>query len=202
MKNSLVTINLVVLNGEKYICHCLESVKKQTYPHDQIELKILDNGSTDETKKIIGNWKLEIGNSSFATFNFIESGQNLGMWPGHEELLKDSNGEYVVVLSVDVILDKDFVSNAVGAMSKDEKIGAVQAKVYRYDLSDLKIKNNRAKPSSGLYGHWKLKIGGTIDTCGFQIYKSRRIINIGHGEEDSGQFSQEQEIFAVEGAVP
>ena len=41
-----------------------------------------------------------------------------------------------------------------------------------------------------------------IDTCGFQIFRSRRVINIGHGEEDRGQFNQEREIFAVEGAVP
>ena len=56
----LTTINLVVLNGEKYIRHCLDSVKNQTYPHDRIEINILDNGSTDKTKEIIRNYKLEI----------------------------------------------------------------------------------------------------------------------------------------------
>ena len=49
--------------------------------------------------------------------------------------------------------------------------------------------------------NWKLETK-TIDTCGFEIYRSRRIINIGHGEKDNGQFNQEKEIFAVEGAVP
>ena len=186
----LTTINLVVLNGEKYIRHCLDSVKNQTYPHDRIEINILDNGSTDKTKEIIRNWKLEIGNSNFAYFNFIESKQNLGMWPGHEELLKHSDGEYVVILSVDVVLDKDFISNAVRAMSKNEKIGAVQAKVYRYDASEI-INSKFEIPNSKI-----------VDTCGFQAYKSRRIINIGHGETDNGQFSLEKEIFAVEGAVP
>ncbi len=187
MSNSIVTINLVVLNGEKYIRHCLNSIKNQTYPHNQIEINILDNGSTDKTKEIIRNWKLEIRNSSFAAFNFVESKQNLGMWPGHEELLKHSAGEYVVILSVDVILDKDFVSNAVKTMDKDEKIGALQVKVYAYDIGNIGE------------GELPKKI---IDTCGFQAYKSRRIVNIGHGETDNGQFNQEKEIFAVEGAVP
>jgi len=41
----------VVLNGEKYIRHCLNSLKKQTY--DNLEINILDNGSTDKTKEII-----------------------------------------------------------------------------------------------------------------------------------------------------
>src|SRR3989344_3359063 len=123
MDKPLVTINLVVLNGEKYIRQCLDSVLTQTHPHELMEFNILDNGSTDKTREIIENYKLKIENSSFATFNFIESQQNLGMWPGHEELLKHSTGKYVVVLSVDVILDKNFVLNTVEAMSKDEKIG-------------------------------------------------------------------------------
>ena len=199
MSNSLVTINLVVLNGEKYIHRCLSSVLAQTYSHDQIEINILDNGSTDETKDIIRNWELGmaikatarlhavVGNSSFATLNFIESGQNLGMWPGHEELLKHSAGKYVIVLSVDVILDKDFISNTVRVMDKDEKIGALQAKIYSYNIGDV--------------GEGELS-KEIIDTCGFKIFKSRRIINIGHGEKDDGRFNQKEEIFAVEGAVP
>src|SRR3989344_8685446 len=105
MSNNLVTINLVVLNGEKYIRRCLDSVLAQTYPHNLIELNILDNGSTDGTLESIKNYELSI-NESFKKFNFIESGLNLGMWPGQEELLKNSSGKYFVVLSVDVILDK------------------------------------------------------------------------------------------------
>lgn len=190
MNNELVTINLVVLNGEKYIRRCLESVLAQTYPHNLIELNILDNGSTDKTKEIIRDFGFRISDLGFAKFNLVESKLNLGMWPGQEELLKDSGGKYIVVMAVDVILDENFILNAVEVMEKDEKIGALQSKIYKYDLPDLKIEN------------FKLKIDKVIDTCGFEIYKSRRIVNIGHGEKDTGQFSQEKEIFAVEGAVP
>ena len=185
MSNSLVSINLVVFNGEKYIRHSLMSVKNQAYPHGQIEINILDNNSTDATKKIVAELAGEF--SDFLKFNLIESGKNVGMWPGHEELLKHSAGEYVVFLSVDVVLDKYFTSNAVKIMDKDSKIGAVQAKTYSYDVGNVGE------------GDLPKKI---IDTCGFQAYKSRRIINMGHGEMDNGQFNQEKEIFAVEGAVP
>ena len=189
MSNTIITINLVVLNGEKYIRHCLESILAQTYPHNLIELNILDNGSTDKTKEIIKE-RLSFDKLRMPKFFLLESKKNLGMWPGQEELLKYSSGKYIVFLSVDVILGKDFLSNSIKAMGGDEKIGALQAKVYQYDIQDLEIEN------------YKLKIGETIDTCGFEIYKSRRIINIGHGEIDKGQFNQEKEVFAVEGAVP
>lgn len=187
----LITINLVVLNGGKYIRQCLDSVLAQTYPHEFIEVNILDNGSSDGTKEIIKDFGFRISDLGFAKFFLLESKKNLGMWPGHEELLNDSGGEYVVILSVDVVLDKDFILNAVKAIRKDGGIGAVQAKIYSYDVSK-NIQNSKFQvPSSK-----------TIDTCGFQIFKSRRVINIGQGEEDKDQFSQEKEIFGVEGAVP
>ena len=70
-----------------------------------------------------------------------------------------------------------------------KKSAPFKPKVYKFELPQLET------------GNWKLETK-TIDTCGFQIFRSRRIVNIGHGEEDRGQFNQEKEIFAVEGAVP
>ncbi|MEK7217627.1 MAG: glycosyltransferase [Patescibacteria group bacterium] len=187
MNNPIVSINIVVLNGEKYIRHCLESIFVQSYSHELIEINILDNGSTDNTIDFIENWKLK--NENFK-ITFIKSNFNHGMWGGQEELLKQSSGKYIVILSVDVILEKDFISNAVRALDANPKLGALQAKIYQFNLRELEIEN------------WKLKIGGTIDSCGFKIFRSRRIVNIGHGETDIGQYDKAREIFGVEGAVP
>src|SRR3989338_1277922 len=184
MSNSIVTINLVVYNGGKDIRQCLDSVLAQTHPHELIEVNILDNASTDDTVQKINNWKLEIVNRKFK-FNFIQSKKNLGMWPGQEELLKYSHGEYVVALSVDVVLDKDFIKNAVEIMEQDETIGGLQAKVYKYEFPF--IQNTKYE---------------TLDTIGFEIFRSRRIVNIAHGEIDRGQYNSQREIFATEGAVP
>ena len=181
----IVSINIVVRNGGKYIRHCLDAILAQTYPHEFVELNILDNGSLDNTVGIIENFKFKILNSKFPKFNFIKSKLNLGMWPGQEELLKHSSGKYILTMAVDVLLDKDFLANAVKRMETDGNIGALEAKIYRYEISNNKI-----------------QISKTIDTCGFKIFKSRRVINIGHGQEDNGQFNKYKEIFGVEGAAP
>ncbi|MEK7138556.1 MAG: glycosyltransferase [Patescibacteria group bacterium] len=208
MSSPTVTINLVVLNGEKYIRHCLDAILAQTYPHELVELNILDNGSSDNTVSIIENSRFQILNSRFSKLNFIKNKINLGVWPGQEELLKYTNGKYVVCLCVDVLMDKDFIKNAVEIMEKDDKIGALQPKIYKFDISSLPAYQLTSLPAE------------VIDTCGFQIFKSRRIINIGHGlsfaspshkatelqskasESKEFDFDKEQEIFAVEGAVP
>lgn len=195
MSNSKVTINLVVLNGERYIRYCLDSILSQTYPHELIEINILDNGSTDKTKSLIRDFELRISSFGFAKFTLHESKVNFGMWPGQEELLKHSNGAYVLAMAVDVILDKNFIKNAVEIMDANYKIGALEAKIYKYDLTP---------------GGYSLTT--TIDTCGFKIDKARRVTNIGHGDEDidvasktrDGKFdlNKQQEIFGVEGACP
>src|SRR3989344_5394903 len=121
MLNHRISINLVVYNGEKYIQQCLDAVLRQSYPHELMEITILDNNSTDSTVEKINTWKLEIGNWKLE-FNFVQSKLNLGMWPGQERVLKCSRGKYVVVLSVDVILHPDFIKNAVEVMERDHQI--------------------------------------------------------------------------------
>ena len=180
-----VSINLVVRNGEKYIRHCLDAILAQTYPHEHVEINILDNKSSDRTKETIKDSAQEFRNAGFSKFHLAESDENMGMWPGQDELLKHSSGKYILVMAVDVMLDKDFISKAVERMESDGNIGALEAKLYRYELS-----NGTIMPSN------------IIDTCGFKIFKSRRVINIGHGEEDHGQFNKYSEIFAAEGAAP
>lgn len=199
MSSPLITINLVVLNGEKYIRHCLDGILAQTHPHELIELNILDNGSSDNTKSIIATYNQQLTTNNFPKFSFVESKENLGMWPGQEELLKHSSGKYVLAMAVDVMLDKNFVANAVKRMESDGNIGALEAKIYRFDL----------RPTT-----YDLQLTKIIDTLGFKIFKSRRVINIGHGEADHGpsfakaskgkqfNFHKYQEIFGVEGAAP
>ena len=177
----LVSVNLVVYSGEKYIRQCLDSVLRQTYKN--IEVNILDNHSSDSTKEII--------KKEFPEFNLVEGENNLGTWPGQEELLKHSRGKYIVALSVDVTLDPHFIEEAIKVFEKDPKIGAIQPKVYKYELSQLQTTNYKLPAS-------------VIDTCGFQIFRSRRIVNIGHGETQlpTTNYQLPTEVFAVEGAVP
>ena len=190
MTNPVVSVNIVVLNGDKYIERCLNSVLNQSFSHEQIQINILDNGSTDNTRLLIQDIEFRISNYNFPKVNFVMSNFNYGMWGGQEELLKRTQSRYVVFLSADVILEKDFIKNSVQAMDSNPKLGALQAKVYQFNVRDLETRN------------WKLETGHIIDTCGFEISRSRRIGNIGHGETDIGQFNKPADIFGVEGAVP
>lgn len=174
----LVSIIIVVYNGEKYIRHCLCAALSQKYSN--YEIIVFDNASTDQTKEIVSQ--------EFPSVKLIKHPVNLGMWPGQEAALEYATGEFILALSVDVVLDENFVERAVEEILKDARIGAIQGKLYQYEFNQLDNNSYRAN-----------KI---IDTCGFKIFKSRKIGNIGHGERDFGQYNKPEEIFGVEGAVP
>ncbi|MBX4211421.1 MAG: glycosyltransferase family 2 protein [Candidatus Yanofskybacteria bacterium] len=174
----LVSIQIVVYNGEKYIRHCLNTVKNQTY--ENLEVIVFDNNSTDRTREIV--------QEEYSNYTLVAHPANLGMWPGQEKAMSYSRGEYIVVLSVDVMLDEHFVEKAVEAIERDSQIGAVQGKIYQYQFTQL---------LDGSY-----RTNRIIDTCGFILSRSRKVGNIGHGQQDGRQFNEPKEIFAVEGAVP
>lgn len=171
MEQPLVSVNLVVRNGEKYILECLRSVRTQTYAN--CEVVVFDNNSTDATRAIVAR--------EFPEFRLISHSENLGFGPGQNKCLTLTTGKYVLGLCVDIVLDENFIARAVEAMERDTGIGALQAKIYRLE--------NGVKTD-------------IIDTAGFAIFRSRRVINRGHGEKDTGQYDREEEVFSYEGAVP
>lgn len=170
-----VTVNYIVCNGEKYIRYFLDSLKNQTYK--DFKVNVWDNNSTDNTREIV--------KSEYPEFNLIESPENIGVWAAFEKLASQDDSKYIICMT-DVILKEDFIEKAIAAMEQDPQIGGLQAKIYQMKL----------------YGEEKPIFSNTIDTVGFKIFRSRKIINLGQGEEDKRQYDNLKEIFAVEGAVP
>jgi len=172
LKEPLVSINLAVYNEESRIRRALKAVLAQTYKN--IEVLVFDNASEDKTKDIV--------RKEFPNVKLYEADKNYVFGPGHNRAVKMTKGKYIVAVSADVVIAKNFVEEMVKVMEADKKIGALQAKI-KFITKEGEKKN-------------------IIDTTGFQIYKSRRLVNRGHGEEDKGQYEKAEEIFSYEGAVP
>ena len=50
--NPKISVIVPAYNEEKLIGRCVEALKKQTYPQDQYEIIVVDNGSKDRTAAI------------------------------------------------------------------------------------------------------------------------------------------------------
>ncbi len=175
MIKELVSVNILTYNGENLIGPCLKAVGEQTYP--AIEVLVIDNASIDKSVERSQEIKIKF------PLRIIKNSHNVGFAAGHNQGIGESRGEYVLCLNQDVLLKKDFVENLVRAMKNDERIGAIQGKLYK--IND--------------FNHVKEEI---IDSAGLLIYKNGRVINRGQGEREVNQYNQKEEIFGADGAAP
>jgi glycosyltransferase involved in cell wall biosynthesis len=114
-KNELVKVSIIVTtkNEEKNIANCLESIKKQTYPQEFIEIIVVDNQSTDKTKEIARNFT----NLVFEKGPERSAQRNFGV--------DQSSGDYVMYLDADMILSENVIKAAVNKVLNDSEIVAL-----------------------------------------------------------------------------
>lgn len=190
MNEPLFSIIIPVRNGYSYLDYCLSALLNQDYKG--FEVAFFDNNSTDDTLKKVKFYQVKFEKEKI-NFKIIKSPTNYFVGGAFNRAYLQTKGKYIMLLCIDVILKNDFLRQALAVFRSKPKVGAIQAKVYSFDISKLsQVLTSKFEPPSYL----------VIDTCGFRVFRSRRIINIGHGEVDYGQFNKEMEIFGVEGACP
>ena len=69
-KNALVSIIIRAYNEERLIGKLLESIKKQNFNSDQIEIIVVDSGSEDSTLQIISNYQVKLIKIKKEDFSF------------------------------------------------------------------------------------------------------------------------------------
>ena len=119
-----VTVYILNHNYGKYIEQSIKSVINQTYKN--IELLIIDNGSKDNSKKIIEKYKNRKNIKVFYQRNFKLSKSN-------NIAIKKSNGNYIMRLDADDWLDPFAVEILVNVLKKNNKTDIVYPDYYLTD---------------------------------------------------------------------
>ena len=96
-KNEKIDILMATQNGEKYLEEQIDSIINQTYRN--WNLLIRDDGSEDETLKIIENYEKKDNRIK----SIKDNKGNLGIVKNFEELLKSSNSELIMFSDQDDI---------------------------------------------------------------------------------------------------
>ncbi|MBU0667199.1 MAG: glycosyltransferase [Nanoarchaeota archaeon] len=100
-KFPLVSVILPAHNEEKTIIPSVKSVLSLNYPKDKLEIIIIDDGSTDNTKKMV----LEFI-KNYPKIKFI-SHENIGKGASLNKALKICKGEFFICLDADSFVHKD-----------------------------------------------------------------------------------------------
>lgn len=102
----LVTVICVCYNHARFVTEALDSVTHQTYSN--IELIVIDDGSTDGSGKVIKKWMV---NHPEATL--ILNAKNIGYCKTFNKAYQISTGQYVIDLAADDILVSDRIEQGV-----------------------------------------------------------------------------------------
>lgn len=108
-----VSIVIPTYNREKLIIGCLNSIIKQTY--NNIEIIVVDDGSTDNTEEIIRNYinrNLQFNIKYFKQKNNgAPSARNLG--------INQSSGDYIVFFDSDDFMESDRIEKQIKCISQN-----------------------------------------------------------------------------------
>lgn len=122
-ENKNISIIVPVLNGEKHISICLESITRLSYPKNDFEVIIVDNGSSDKTVDIIKSFQRDQNIDIKLYFQKIKSSyaaRNLG--------IKNAKGDIIVFTDADCIVYEDWLANIVNYFS-DKTVGGVAGEI-------------------------------------------------------------------------
>ena len=122
--NALVSVYITNYNYGKYIRQSIESVLAQTM--QDFELLIIDDGSTDNSREIIEEYRHHPGIS-------IIYQQNKGLNVTNNIALRACRGKYIMRLDADDYLEQDALRLMSEALEADSNIGLVFPDYYLVD---------------------------------------------------------------------
>ena len=161
-----VSVIVVTCGVKDYFKSCLESIRQQSY--STFEIIVIDNSADKQFAQQI--------TELYPYIKLYSSPKNLSYCESLNKAIDMSQGDFILCLNDDVILDKRFIQEALEGFSVDKRIGMVSGKILRPD-------------------------GVTLDSAGLFLTCWRTAKERGYGQKDKGQYNSVGYIFGVNGAV-
>ena len=118
-----------VYNCEKYISECIESILKQKYDTDRIQLILINDGSTDNSLEICNNYKRD---------NVIIIDQkNKGVSFTRNTGIKKSSGKYIAFLDSDDFISENYCKEVFECFEKNQEIDLVATNLLNYNAGKI-----------------------------------------------------------------
>lgn len=120
----VVTVGLCTRNEERTIAHTIDSIACQDFPHESIELIVVDD-SDDDTFLIVQDCVLKI-NLKVKVF----LGHRNGLAFARNMVIDNAEGEYIAWVDGDTKIPSDHLRKQVQFMDHNPAVGIAKAKFY------------------------------------------------------------------------
>jgi len=118
-----IAVGVCVKDSEATIKEAIESILDQDFPHELMELIVVDGHSKDKTLSIIEDC---LRGTNIRTKVFRESG---GLGRQRQIVVENANREYILWVDGDMVLSKDYVRRQVEFMEQNPKVGIAKGKL-------------------------------------------------------------------------
>ena len=138
--NKHLSIIVPTYNHEKYIARCIRSLINQNYQRSFYEIIVIDDGSTDNTIKILENFKDQI--------TLIKNKKNLGLAATLNKAIKKCRSPYLVRVDSDDYVNENFIFFLRYFLEFNNELDAVACDYYLVDEKENIIErcNSNEKP--------------------------------------------------------
>jgi glycosyltransferase involved in cell wall biosynthesis len=176
-----VTVFIPTFNYASYIPDAIESVIRQTYPQKNIEIIVVDDGSTDNTQEAISPYRDRV------SYHFQP---NAGKAAATQKGIDLARGKYFFNLDADDIYMPDCIAKVVAEFEKDNTVSQVSWLRYRWSglPSDLPLAETYYRR------HGTVTIIG--NQCLGEYLAGKRRVVLGSGYAGLTQILQRQTIPA------
>ncbi|MBN1355468.1 glycosyltransferase family 2 protein [bacterium] len=171
-------VSVIILNYNTLHClpRCLNALDSQTFR--DFDILIVDNASADKSVDWLKRNRSDIPVIENETNQWYCRGNNIG--------IRNTAGEFALLLNPDVFLEPEFLDRAVRALARDPGLGGVQGKLWKLSSADSRL------PQPGLR---------RIDTTGCLMTQSRRNFDRDQEERDDGRFDTPGPVFGPDGSA-
>lgn len=176
-----VLVSIVTFNSARFLRHCFDSLKEQTWRDYAICL--WDNASVDGSMEIVREY------AGFLSA-IHGSDKNIGFCAAQNRIITATPSDYVLALNPDVVLESSFLEILVRALDAEPRAGTATGKLWRWQ-GDQEPAAAARDPVSG----------SILDTTGMYMTPNQRHLDRGSGERDQGQYEERKYVFGASGAA-
>jgi GT2 family glycosyltransferase len=133
-----LSVIIVSYNVRDYLDQCLQTVQEAIENIDGTEVFVVDNASADDTMTVLP--------PRYPQVKFIASNENLGFARANNLAIRQSTGEYVLLLNPDTTVAVNTLRNAVDFMDAHPQAGGAGVRMHNED-GTLAPESRRAIPT-------------------------------------------------------
>ena len=179
-RNIVVSIIIPVLNEERYIAQCIDSILQQTYPTEKIEVLIIDGNSTDNTRAIVEKYS-----NHFPEIIKIISNEKRIQSCAMNIGIKEAKGKYIIRLDAHADYADNYIEECVKLLDTNEyeNVGGIAITKSKTPFGEVVAQMMSSTFGVGNSTFRTANKSGEVDTVPFGAFKRDLFDKIGGFDE-------------------